>query len=383
VKVGILLFKINIYLFTLHLFYSPNTYNQTLTAEQIYKKVNNAVVVILAYDYNNKLSEQGSGVVINDKGYVVTNYHVFSGNNRLEILHGTEIVPYVDIIGIDVEKDILILEIEAKKFPPIKIGNVKSLKIGQKVYAIGSPMGFENTISEGIISGLRNYNESKRDFIQITTSISSGSSGGAVVNNKGELIGISTFTIKEGQNLNFAIPINDVLEVKIDSYGKDDKRIDYELFKKGVYASKLVELQEILARIDSLIMIEVNKNLSLVDFYIKKKNSEKANSLNNYLGVVVDLLQDFTLTISLKLKLYCLGEKDGHSEYIRAMENAGLEYPTKPMMVKMIDDLLPAYTKVITLGKEKNNEDLTRLILLLEKMKYYLKETKKELILKK
>ena len=170
--------KLNIFLYSFLLFYSTNIYCQTLSAEQIYKKVNDAVVVIHAYDYNNHLSKQGSGVVINEKGYVVTNYHVLAGNDRLEVLHNKEIVPYVDIIGIDVEKDILILKIEEKKFPAIKIGDSKSLIIGQRVYAIGSPLGFENTISEGIISGLRSYEESGKNFIQITASISPGSSGG-------------------------------------------------------------------------------------------------------------------------------------------------------------------------------------------------------------
>jgi Flp pilus assembly protein TadD len=210
-----------------------NLYSQTLSAEQIYEKVKDAVVVILAYDYNNELAKQGSGVILNDIGYVVTNYHVLSGNQRLEIMHGDEIIPYVDIIGIDVDKDILILKIESKKFPAVKISNSEKLNIGQRVYTIGSPLGFENTISEGIISGLRYYEESGQNFIQITASISPGSSGGAVVNDRGELIGISTLTAKEGQNLNFAIPIDAVLGVEISSYSKNDAYKIYELFYKG------------------------------------------------------------------------------------------------------------------------------------------------------
>lgn len=206
---------------------------QTLTAEQIYEKVKDAVVVILAYDYADELAAQGSGVVLNDKGYVVTNYHVLSGNERLEILHGDEIIPYVDIIGIDVEKDILILQIEEKRFPSLKIGDVKSLKVGQRIYAIGSPMGFENTISEGIISGLRSYEELRKNYIQITASISPGSSGGAVVNDKGELIGISTSTIQEGQNLNFAIPIGEIFNVHIGTYGKNYAFKSFEMFYNG------------------------------------------------------------------------------------------------------------------------------------------------------
>lgn len=217
----------------LFLFFGGNIYCQTLSAEQIYEKVKDAVVVILAYDYNNELAAQGSGVVLNDKGYVVTNYHVLSGNERLEIMHGDEVIPYVDIIGIDVEKDILILKIEEKKFSSLKIGDVKKLKVGQRVYAIGSPMGFENSISEGIISGLRSYEESNKNYIQITASISPGSSGGAVVNSKGELIGMSTMTAKEGQNLNFAIPIDEILDVKIGSYKQNEIFKDFELYVKG------------------------------------------------------------------------------------------------------------------------------------------------------
>ena len=138
---------LNLSLFLLLYIYPSNIYSQTLSAEKIYEKVKDAVVVILAYDYSDELAAQGSGVVLNDKGYVVTNYHVLSGNKQLEIMHGEEIIPYVDIIGIDVEKDILILKIEEKKFPAIKMGDVKNLKVGQRVYAIGSPLGFENTLS--------------------------------------------------------------------------------------------------------------------------------------------------------------------------------------------------------------------------------------------
>jgi len=228
--------KVNVFILSFLFLLCGRLNSQTLSAEQIYEKVKDAVVVIYAYDYSDELAAQGSGVVLNDKGYVVTNYHVLSGNERLEIMHGDEIIPYVDIIGIDVEKDILILKIEEKKFPAVKLGDVKSLKVGQCVYAIGSPMGFENTISEGIISGLRSYEELRKNYIQITASISPGSSGGAVVNDKGELIGISTLTAKEGQNLNFAIPIDKVLSVEIGSYSKNKAFKDFELFDKGTDA---------------------------------------------------------------------------------------------------------------------------------------------------
>jgi S1-C subfamily serine protease len=269
-------FRLNILFISFLFIYTPNSNSQTLSSVQIYKKVSGAVVVIHAYDDNEKLSKQGSGVVLNDKGYIVTNYHVLSGNKRIEILHGKEIIPNVDIIGIDVEKDILILKIEAKKFSPIKIGNSKSLKIGQRVFAIGSPMGLENSISEGIISGLRSYDELKRNFIQITASISPGSSGGAVVNDKGELIGISSLTVKEGQNLNFAIPIEDVLQVKIGSYSKNDKYYNFKLYKYGY---------------NEVVKGNYKDSIKYYSLYIQKYPND-ANAYNN-LGIAKGHLEDY------------------------------------------------------------------------------------------
>lgn len=268
---------------------SPDFRTQTLTAEIIYKKVSDAVVVIYAYDSNNQLSKQGSGVVINDKGYIVTNYHVLSGNDRIEVLHNKEVVPYVDMIGIDVEKDILILKIDEKKFPAIKIGDSKSLNIGQRVYAIGSPLGFENTISEGIISGLRNYVETGKNFIQITASISPGSSGGAIVNDEGELIGISTSTAEKGQNLNFAIPIDEVLSVEIDSYSQNNAYKNFEWFSKGYDAAKKGNYQDAIKYFTSYIKEFPNKGPAYNNRGFAKEN----------LGDYKVAIQDFNRAIEI------------------------------------------------------------------------------------
>jgi tetratricopeptide (TPR) repeat protein len=212
--------------------FSNITISQDLTAEQIYEKVNKTVVVILSYDDNNKLISQGSGVVYDDKGYVVTNYHVLGEGIRVEIRHYGDIIKDVKIIGIDINKDILILKVSENIFPAINIADISKLKIGQRIYAIGSPLGLENSISEGIIGGLRYFDDIGREFIQITASISPGSSGGAVVNSLGELIGISTLTYKEGQNLNFAIKFSDIQNIKIESLASSDIEIN-TLFLKG------------------------------------------------------------------------------------------------------------------------------------------------------
>jgi tetratricopeptide (TPR) repeat protein len=267
---------------TLLFIFQYDLFGQPLTAEQIYKKVSGAVVVIQAYNTNNELVNEGSGVVISDKGYIVTNYHVLEGCQKLEVLHNKQVVPYVDIIGIDVSKDILILKIKAKRFPSIKIGNVQKINIGDRVYAIGSPLGFENTISEGIISGLRNDETTGRNLIQITASISPGSSGGAVVNDKGELIGISSFTAAEGQNLNFAIPIDDVLAVKIGSYSKDDSYKDFELFYKGYNADKNGNYQEAISYYTSYLTKYPND----ANAYLSRGNAK--TDLEDYTGAIQD-----------------------------------------------------------------------------------------------
>ncbi|MBK7311456.1 MAG: trypsin-like peptidase domain-containing protein [Sphingobacteriaceae bacterium] len=193
-------------------------------AEKVYEKVNDAVVRIFTYHNDHTSHGQGSGVIIKDKGWVITNYHVLGDAEIIHAEHKGQHIKLDSIIAMDADKDVLILQLNkefldkfAKTIPTIKLGDSKKLKVGQKIYAIGSPYGFENTMTEGIISGLRTSFDSTKNFIQISAPISSGSSGGAVVNSKCELIGISTMVISGGtaQNLNFALQIDEVIKTSI------------------------------------------------------------------------------------------------------------------------------------------------------------------------
>jgi tetratricopeptide (TPR) repeat protein len=107
----------------------------------------------------------------------------------------------------DIENDVAILKIDGKNFPTVKLGDLEKAQIGEKVFVISSPQGFENTISEGILSGIRRVDETRK-VLQITAAISPGSSGAPVFNSKGEAIGIATFLVAEAQNINFAMPIS-------------------------------------------------------------------------------------------------------------------------------------------------------------------------------
>lgn len=209
-----------------------------LTPSQVFEMVNNKVVVIYSFDFENKPIKQGSGIVINDSGLIVTNFHVFSECENIMVYHNNVKIGTADIIDADMEQDILVLKIDNLDLKGIQIGNSNNVNVGEKVYAIGSPMGYENTISEGIISGIRSVNNDESMLIQVTASISEGSSGGAIVNSEGELIGISTSQIKNGQNLNFAIPVNSVIDYKNSiSYNKIDLEGN-KTFIKGYNAYK-------------------------------------------------------------------------------------------------------------------------------------------------
>jgi tetratricopeptide (TPR) repeat protein len=183
---------------------------QDLPADQIYDIVNNSVVVVVAYDKFGNI-DQGSGVVINKEGYIATNYHVCQDAVSIEIDHYDRKIKNIEIIKTDTNKDVMILKVRDNTFSPIISGSTTDLRPGQTVYAIGSPEGYENSISQGIISGFR-HDENGIALIQMTTPITDGSSGGAVVNTRGQLIGLSTSGQHEG-NIYFAIPVEDIIDM--------------------------------------------------------------------------------------------------------------------------------------------------------------------------
>ncbi|MFA5405045.1 MAG: tetratricopeptide repeat protein [Ignavibacteria bacterium] len=209
------------------------TFSQDISPQKLFETFSNSVVVIRCLDQSDRKKTQGSGVILADKKILITNFHVFAGSEKMEITHKDSVINYSEISGINIEKDIMVIKLDDDNFPQINIGNSSELKIGDRVYAIGSPLGMENTISEGIVSGFRILGEDKRNRIQITASISSGSSGGAVFNSRGELVGISSSKLLKGENINFMIPINDVLSVA-DSGLYDKRTIQaLKLFYKG------------------------------------------------------------------------------------------------------------------------------------------------------
>ncbi len=168
-----------------------------------------AVVLVVASDKSGKEIRQGSGFVISNNGKVITNYHVIERAETVVIKFSNGAFYFIDgLLAADEEKDIVVLKASGKGFPVVQLGNSERVRVGEEVIAIGSPLALEATVSNGIISAIRESEEEKGKVFQTTAPISPGSSGGPLLNLNGEVIGITTFQLARGQNLNFAIPIN-------------------------------------------------------------------------------------------------------------------------------------------------------------------------------
>ena len=181
---------------------------QSRSTADIVEDVASSVVVVASKFFTSSDNGQGSGVIIDDGRTVITNVHVVGGAKEVVVhLQDGRSIRSSGYLNADIDRDLVTIKIP-KAFDgidPIKISKTKKIKIGTKVVAIGSPQGLTNTVSEGIISGIREF-ESGTKVIQTSAPVSPGSSGGGLFNVKGQLIGITSFLHKGGQNLNFAYP---------------------------------------------------------------------------------------------------------------------------------------------------------------------------------
>ena len=153
----------------------------------------------------------GTGFIIDKEGFIVTNNHVVENADKIKVKLKDGDEYDAELVGRDSNTDLALIKIDAKKdLPSVKLGNSDSLKVGQWVVAIGSPFGFEQTVTAGIVSakgrviGSGPYD----DFIQTDASINPGNSGGPLINMQDEVVGINTAIIASGQGIGFAIPIN-------------------------------------------------------------------------------------------------------------------------------------------------------------------------------
>jgi hypothetical protein len=175
--------------------------------QEIAKSAFASTVLLVMEDANGQPLSLGSGFFVRD-GEVASNLHVVecAGRGYVKIIGQKAKYDIEGITAVDPERDLVVLKISGARSRALALGNSESVQVGETVYAVGNPQGLEGTFSQGIISSIRLVANDK--LLQITAPISPGSSGGPVLNGRGEVIGVSVATFRGGQNLNFAIPSN-------------------------------------------------------------------------------------------------------------------------------------------------------------------------------
>ncbi|KDB08513.1 protease Do [Burkholderia sp. lig30] len=161
----------------------------------------------------------GSGFITSTDGYILTNAHVVDGANVVTVKLTDKREYKAKVVGADKQSDVAVLKIDANDLPTVKIGDPAQSKVGQWVVAIGSPYGFDNTVTSGIISAKSRAlpDENYTPFIQTDVPVNPGNSGGPLFNLQGEVIGINSMIYSQTggfQGLSFAIPINEAMKVK-------------------------------------------------------------------------------------------------------------------------------------------------------------------------
>ena len=211
----------------------------------------------------------GSGVIISSEGYIVTNNHVIQDASEIEVILNDNSKYTAKIVGSDPATDIAVLKIEGKGFTAIPLGNSDELRIGEWVLAVGNPFNLTSTVTAGIVSAkARNINlladRSKQDivpiesFIQTDAAVNPGNSGGALVNTRGELVGINTAIASQTgsySGYSFAVPVNLVNKVMRDL-------IDYGIVQRGFLGVQISDINQEIK--------ETNKLPSLKGVFISK-----------------------------------------------------------------------------------------------------------------
>lgn len=188
---------------------------KVLSAEEVFKKASASVVLVVSVEGDDR-GAQGSGVVV-DPHTVVTNWHVVKEGQLLGVKSAQGEIGAAVLVAEDETQDLALLRVLGGALKPTR-ARTRSVAVGQTAFAIGAPEGLELTISQGIVSQVREV--AGQTMIQTSAAISHGSSGGGLFDDRGELVGITTLSIREGQALNFAIPAEDAFALASRGFSK-------------------------------------------------------------------------------------------------------------------------------------------------------------------
>jgi S1-C subfamily serine protease len=269
------------------------------------EKAKNAVVKIDKYTPvggNERLTGTGSGFVFSSDGLILTNAHVIENSVRLNVslLDGNEFSG--EMIGRDKDTDIAIIKIFGSGYTPVRLGVSGDLKIGQLVIAIGNPLGYQHSVSVGVLSGVGRTMRTPGgqlidDILQSDAAMNPGNSGGPMINTDGEAIGINTAIIPSAQGLSFSIGIDSAKEIAryLISEGKVTK----------AYLGLMTHEIEIHPRIKNFYRLTSRRGLMITGL----ENPSPASRANLHEGDIIIEFDGGTITRSVDLTKHLIGSK--------------------------------------------------------------------------
>ena len=209
-----------------------------LDVPRLVKQTQDAVVLVKTLDKRGQAQNLGSGFFIDSRGVVVTNSHVIEGASNIVVsLSNGAFFPVQKVALVDKRIDLAILEVDGRNLPLLKLADDKEVVVGQPVVAMGHPLGYQNSVSSGIVSAVREMDG--RTLVQTTTPISSGNSGGPLLDARGLVVAVNTLSDTKGQNINFAIAskhVRDALAILAGTKSNPSKSRATSLYFSSVLA---------------------------------------------------------------------------------------------------------------------------------------------------
>ena len=244
--------------------YAANKVLPSIVGIQVEYNVTNQMFSMFGRETNSTASASGSGIIISQDGYILTNNHVVSSSSsesyyqiseatKLTVkLYNDETEYEAKIIGKDEQTDLAVIKIEKEGLTAAEIADSNSIKVGEFAMAVGSPLGMESSITCGVVSAVnREVTDSdgkKFNLIQTDAAINSGNSGGALVNSEGKVIGVNTMKVSSTgvEGMGFAIPINSTLDIK-------DQLIQYNKVKRPYIGISGIDVDEETAKRNNIV----------------------------------------------------------------------------------------------------------------------------------
>jgi len=271
--------------------------------------------------YQRQVAVLGSGMVVHEDGYVITNSHVIKGSEKIKVVFSDGSEYMAEVISDDESRDLAVLKIQVdKKLPFIHLGRSNDLMIGETVVAIGNPYGYANTVTSGVVSAVgRDIQVAEgfwlRGLIQTDAPINPGNSGGPLLNINGELIGVNTAVRAEAENIGFAIPV-DTLVDNLSHMLMPEKlrRVRLGLVvggmkKVGDFSGLVVDSvskaspadQQGISAGDLVLEIDGHKLTNVIDFYVKMMDKDVGEPIEvTYVKISVAPLRSRTVKLTMQ-----------------------------------------------------------------------------------